>query len=260
MHPPGRLTARRRLHQRLRACGLALVASWAVAWAQAPLEPHHRLAPVAGPERRLALTLDACSGEFDAVLVDYLIRERIPATLFVTRRWIRRNPQAVAVLKAQPELFQIENHGAQHVPAVIGPGREVYGLPGVPDLDHLRAEVRGGAHAIEAAFGVAPRWYRGATAVYDPEALAEIERMGYRVAGFSVNADAGATLPRAAIAQRLQRVRGGDVLIAHMNKPRSDTAAALMQGLAELRHRGYVFVRLDQAELQRIRRQHAPQP
>lgn len=249
-----------RLRRGLLGCCVVLACSAGAAWAQAPVEPHHRLAPVAGEDRRVALTLDACSGEFDAVLVDYLIRERIPATLFVTRRWIRRNPEAVVVLKAQPELFEIENHGAQHVPAVIGPEREVYGIRGVPDMDHLRAEVSGGARAIESAFGVTPRWYRGATAVYDPEALAEIERMGYRIAGFSVNADVGATLPQAAITKRLQRVRGGDVLIAHMNKPRSDTAAALMQGLTELRRQGYLFVRLDQAELQRIRRRHEPQP
>lgn len=250
----------RRLTGNLRGYCVALACCWAGAWAQAPVEPHHRLAPVAGEERRVALTLDACSGEFDAVLVDYLIRERIPATLFVTRRWIRRNPEAVALLKAQRELFEIENHGAAHVPAVIGPEREVYGIHGMPDMEHLRAEVTGGARAIESAFGVTPRWYRGATAVYDPEAMAEIERMGFRIAGFSVNADAGATLSQAAIAKRLRRVRGGDVLIAHMNKPRSDTAAALMQGLAELRRQGYVFVRLDQADLQRIRRRHEQQP
>ncbi len=241
-------------------CCLALAGSGGGAWAQGPVELHHRLTPLAGAERRVALTLDACSGEFDAVLVDYLIRERIPATLFVTRRWIRRNPEAVALLKAQRELFEIENHGASHVPAVIGPEREVYGIPGVPDMAHLRAEVSGGARAIESAFGVTPRWYRGATAVYDPEAVAEIERMGYRIAGFSVNADAGATLPQAAILKRLQRARDGDVLIAHMNKPRSDTAAALIQGLGQLRRQGYAFVRLDQTDLVRVRHRHDPQP
>lgn len=238
----------------MRAYCLALACLVASAWAQAPVEPHHRLAPLPGAPQRLALTLDACSGRFDAALVDFLVRERIPATLFVTRRWIRRNGEAVALLKGHADLFQIENHGASHVPAVIGPGREVYGIAGVPDVEHLRAEVQGGAAAIEAAFGVKVRWYRGATAVYDPQALAEIEAMGLRIAGFSLNADAGATLPYSAIAQRLQRARDGDVIIAHMNHPESDTARALIAGLAELRRQGYVFVRLDQAELQPVAR------
>jgi peptidoglycan/xylan/chitin deacetylase (PgdA/CDA1 family) len=220
-----------------------------------PVELHQRIVPQQGSaEQRVALTLDACSGHFDADLLDLLIRERIPATLFVTRRWIRRNAPAVALIKAHPDLFEVEDHGANHVPAVIGPGREVYGIAGMADLAQLRSEVGEGARAVEQAFGVKPRWYRGATALYDPQAIAEIERMGLRIAGFSVNADAGATLPRAVIEKRLQGVRGGDVIIAHMNKPDSDTAEALAVGLPEIRQRGLVFVRLEQVELRVLAR------
>jgi len=226
----------------------------ATAMAQDTREPKHSLVPVAGAPQRLALTLDACSGRYDAPLLDFLIRERIPATLFVTRRWIRRNAEAVELIRTHADLFEVENHGASHVPAVIGAGREVYGIAGVPDMEHLRAEVQGGAAAIETAFGAAPRWYRGATAVYDIEALREIERLGYRVAGYSLNADMGATLPRAAIERRLKGAQDGDVIIAHMNKPDSGTAAALIAGLAELKRQGYTFVRLDQAQLQAARR------
>ena len=73
--------------------------------------------------------------------------------------------------------------------------------------------------------------------------------MGYKIAGFSVNADAGATLKRRQIEERLSHVTGGDVIIAHMNKPASDTAEGLSSGLLALLRRGLVFVRLDQVEL-----------
>lgn len=236
----------------IRYCAVAVlgVLACALALAQAVVEPRHRLAPQAGAPPRLALTLDACGGGFDEALFDFLLRERIPATLFVTARWIRRHPAAVARIRAEPELFQVENHGAQHVPAVIGAGRSVYGLAGMADWAQLRTEVQGGAQAITAAFGVAPRWYRGATAVYDRAALPFIEGLGYRVAGYTLNADAGATLPREAIAQRLRQASDGDVIIAHLNKPGSGTAAGLAAGLSALRQRGFVFVRLDQADLQ----------
>lgn len=220
----------------------------AAALAQTPVEPRLHLVPQADAPPRLALTLDACSGGWDATLLDFLVRERIAATLFVTARWIRRNPAAVAQIKSHPDLFQVENHGARHVPAIIGAGRSVYGLAGMADLAELQAEVQGGAQAIVVAFGVQPRWYRGAAAVYDREALQLIANLGYRVAGYSLNADAGATLPPAAVAQRLSRARDGDVIIAHFNKPHSGTAAGLMQALLTLRQRGFVFVRLDQAE------------
>jgi peptidoglycan/xylan/chitin deacetylase (PgdA/CDA1 family) len=81
----------------------------------------------------------------------------------------------------------------QNLPAGIGVGKNVYGIPGEQDIIHLRREVTEGARAVEAVTGVAPRWYRGATAEYDRQAIDEIAKLGYKIAGFSVNADAGAT-------------------------------------------------------------------
>jgi peptidoglycan/xylan/chitin deacetylase (PgdA/CDA1 family) len=211
--------------------------------AGAPVEVHQRLV-LPADSKAVALTLDACGGDYDAQLINFLIGERIPATIFATRKWLDRNAGAMAVLRAHPALFVIEDHGANHVPPVIGAGRRVYGIPGSPDLAHLENEIRGGATAIEASTGVAPRWYRGATAVYDPQALRAIAQMGYKVAGFSVNADAGATLKRAAIVERMRRVRPGDIIIAHMNKPHGDTAEGLAEGLRLLKQQGYEFVTL----------------
>jgi peptidoglycan/xylan/chitin deacetylase (PgdA/CDA1 family) len=214
--------------------------------AMRPTEVHQVLDLPAG-SKTVALTLDACGGAFDADLIRFLALYRIPATVFLTARWIARNPTGVAMLRANPDLFQLENHGARHVPAVIGPGRQVYGIEGSPDLDHLQREIEGGAQAVEKLTGTAPRWYRGATAEYDPQALARIAELGYRVAGFSVNADDGASLPKEAIVARLKAVKGGDIIIAHMNRPGSDTAEGLGEGLKRLLAEGYRFVKLDQA-------------
>jgi peptidoglycan/xylan/chitin deacetylase (PgdA/CDA1 family) len=216
-----------------------------------PVEIHDRIRPhdAQTVNKQVALTLDACSGRFDQDLIDFLIRNRIPATLFATKRWLDRNAVAVQLINAHSDLFDVENHGENHIPAVIGAGRKVYGIAGEPDLAHLRREVSAGASAVKQATGVAPHWYRGATAEYDQAAADEIRRMGYKIAGFSVNADAGATLSRRAVAERLRHVKGGDVIIAHMNKPASDTAEGLAVGLLELLRRGLVFVRLDQVEL-----------
>ena len=214
-----------------------------------PTEIHDRIARSEGPNNRIALTLDACSGRFDEDLVLFLVRNRIPATLFVTKKWLDRNARGLAILKANLDLFDIEDHGENHIPAVVGAGRKVYGIPGEPDMPHLRREVVAGARAIEEATGVPPHWYRGAGGEYDQEAADAIRRMGYKIAGFSVNADEGATLSRAAVRDRLRHVKGGDVILAHMNRPASDTAEGLSDGLIELLRRGLVFVRLDQVDL-----------
>jgi peptidoglycan/xylan/chitin deacetylase (PgdA/CDA1 family) len=218
-------------------------------------EVHHRVvltggsaaAPSTAPVA--ALTLDACGGGFDADLIALLIARRVPATIFVTKKWLDRNPVGTAKLLAHPDLFELQDHGTQHVPAVIGAGRRVYGMAGQPDAAHLREEINGAAKAIEKITGHAPRYFRGATAVYDAPSLKVIHEMGYQVAGFSVNADGGATLPQAAIVKRLQAVQGGDVILAHMNKPAGATAEAFAVALPGLLARGIRFVKLSQARL-----------
>jgi peptidoglycan/xylan/chitin deacetylase (PgdA/CDA1 family) len=202
--------------------------------------------------KKIALTLDACSGKYDDDLIEFLIRNRIPATIFATKKWLDHNPVGLSIIKAHLDLFDVEDHGESHIPAVIGAGRKVYGIPGEPDVIHLRREVTEGAKAVSEAVGVAPHWYRGATAEYDRQSIDEIGRLGYKIAGFSVNADAGATLGRVAIEERLKHVKTGDVIIAHMNKPASDSAEGLSVALAHLIKNRFVFVRLDEVDLQEI--------
>jgi peptidoglycan/xylan/chitin deacetylase (PgdA/CDA1 family) len=130
------------------------------------------------------------------------------------------------------------------VPAVIGPGRKVYGIAGAADKAALRREVEGGAHAIALAGLSKPAWFRGATARYDPEAIEEIRALGYRVAGFSINGDAGATLPRIAVMARLDKAAPGDIILLHMNKPASQSAEGFRDALPGMKARGLTFVTL----------------
>lgn len=217
-----------------------------------PVEVHTRIAASANSSNKVALTLDACSGKFDASLLDFLIRKRIPATIFVTKKWLDKNPEGVAIIKANLDLFGVEDHGEKHIPAIIGPGRKIYGLTGEPDIAGLQREVTEGAKAITSTIGIAPQWYRGASARYDPLAMTEINRLGYKIAGFSLNADQGATLRKQAIIRQFKRLQAGDVIIAHMNKPASDSAEGLAVALDASLKQGFVFVRLDQVELQRV--------
>jgi peptidoglycan/xylan/chitin deacetylase (PgdA/CDA1 family) len=64
-----------------------------------PVEIHDRLLPDGSAQKRVALTLDACTGHFDEDLIEFLIRNRIPATLFVTKKWLDANPHGVAVIR-----------------------------------------------------------------------------------------------------------------------------------------------------------------
>ena len=219
---------------------------------QRPIEIHDQLVSQPGAVSNVALTLDACSGKFDDDLIEFLIKKNIPATIFATKKWLDENPKGLSIIRAHLDLFDVEDHGEKHIPSVIGTGRKVFGIPGEPDVIHLRREVSEGARAVEEATGIAPHWYRSATAEYDPQAIKEIDKMGYKIAGFSVNADVGATSKKIAIENKLEHVKNGDVIIAHMNKPASDTAEGLAVGLEYLIKAGFNFVRLDQVDLKEI--------
>src|SRR5664279_1185066 len=96
---------------------LLTFASLGVHAEQSPVEIHDQL--VAQPEssKKIALTLDACGGKYDEDLINFLIKNQIPATIFATKKWLVRNPQAVAVIKAHLDLFDVEDHGEKHIPA-----------------------------------------------------------------------------------------------------------------------------------------------
>lgn len=216
----------------------------AAASAAGLVEPTLRLPASTSPGTvRVALTLDACRGGADMRILSALVEQRIPATIFATGIWLRRNAEALAVLKAHPDLFEVENHGARHVPAIDRP-LSVYGLPAAGSAEAVSKEVLGGAEALQAAGLPRPRWFRGATAKYTSTAIARIEALGFRIAGYSLNGDGGSLLGAAATERRLKAARDGDVIIGHVNQPTHAAGAGLVRGLLALEARGVVFVRL----------------
>lgn len=194
----------------------------------------------ASSAKQVALTLDACSGDTDYRILDVLVQEKIPATLFVTARWLRRNPQAIEILKAHPDLFAIENHGAEHVPAITVL-KTMYGIPTAGTPAAIEQEVKGGADKIMEIFGHHPQWYRDATARYSTDAVRQIENMGYKIAGYSLNGDRGASLPAVTVARRIAYAKDGDVIISHINQPKRVSGAGVAEGILQLKKQGVQF-------------------
>lgn len=210
------------------------------------IEPKLTIAPGGAAAPRVALTLDACDGRTDMRIVGALIENRIAATIFATGRWIGTNPGALKLLLAHPDLFEIENHGARHVPAIDKPIR-VYGLITAGSPAGVAAEVLGGAAAVEKATGRHPEWFRGAAAQYTPTSLAQINALGFKVAGYSLSADEGALLGTRQTAQRIAAAKDGAVIIAHVNHPEKPAGAGVVAGVLALKARGFHFVKLSAA-------------
>lgn len=212
------------------------------------VEPQLKIRGSGDPHRpRIALTFDACMGQADQRILSVLVAERIPATIFVTARWLRRNQETLAVFMAHPDLFEVENHGENHVPAIDAPVL-VYGIAAAGSPQAVASEVSGGAEAMRVAGLEAPHWFRGSTAKYDLSAIRQIRAMGYRVAGYSVNGDGGSLLGALATERQISAAKDGDVVLSHINQPTHAAGEGVARALLALKQRGVDFVRLSDVE------------
>ena len=195
--------------------------------------------------KRVALTFDACTGKVDERILKALVDNNIKATIFVTARWLKRNPVAIAELKAHSDLFEIENHGAKHLPAVDVP-MNVFSLVAAGSAEAIKTEVEGGEAAVKAAFGTTPHWYRGATAEYTKSALELIRTLNFKPAGFSLSGDGGASWTSTRAAKAVASAKDGDVIIAHINQPTKPAGPGVVNGILKLKEEGFTFVTLDE--------------
>lgn len=197
-------------------------------------------------DKVIALTLDACGSAkgrgVDSQLMDFLVREQIPATLFINARWIDANPELFKRLAAN-QLFEIANHGTWHKPASVN-GRSIYGISGTKDAAELVAEIEQNAHKIEVLTGKRPKLYRSGTAYYDEVAVEIANALSHQVAGFSLLGDAGATFSAAQVTSALLKATPGDIALLHMNHPESGTGTGIIAAVPELKRRGFRFVRM----------------
>lgn len=200
-------------------------------------------------EKLIALTFDACDDRdngYDKELIDYLVQNKIPATLFLNSRWIDKNPKIAKELAANP-LFEIENHGTKHKPLSTN-GKSIYGIKGTQNTAEEYDEIESNSKKIKQLTGNRPKYFRSGTAYYDEIGVKIAGDLGQKVAGFNLLGDAGGTFSKSQIKQQLSKTKAGTIAIFHMNKPQGETAEALIEYLPELKKQGFKFVRLDEVK------------
>jgi peptidoglycan/xylan/chitin deacetylase (PgdA/CDA1 family) len=196
----------------------------------------------------IAFTFDACGGKksnkYNKALIEYLRKEKIPATLFITGKWIDDNLQTFLEL-SKDTLFEIENHGLNHQPCSVD-GESEYGIKGTPDVPDAFDEIEANERKIQQLTGYRPRFYRSATA-YTDEACAKIAGLlDVTIVSFDVlSGDAVPfTAPEVIEQNVLKHIRPGAIVIMHFNHPDWYEAAAMMKMIPELRAKGYTFAKL----------------
>ncbi|BBH23635.1 polysaccharide deacetylase [Paenibacillus baekrokdamisoli] len=203
-------------------------------------------------DKVIALTFDACGGSkgsgYDKKLIDYLIHEQIPATLFVNARWIDANPAIFLELAKNP-LFEIENHGYEHRPLSVT-GKAAYGIRGTKNVAAVVDEVSKNEEKIAKLTGRRPLYFRSGTAYYDDVAIHIVQDLGLEPVNYNLLGDAGATYNTKQVEAALMKAKNGSIVIGHMNHPEKDTAEGVMKAIPKLQKAGFRFVLLEQYPLQ----------
>lgn len=200
-------------------------------------------------KKRLAFTFDACSGNrtgYNAALIDFLRKEKIHATLFVTGTWINAHLKIFKELAADT-LFEIENHGLYHRVCSIN-GLTMYGIMATRNAGEVIDEIELNARRIKKITGLRPKFFRSSTTYVDEASCKIAHELGMKVISYDIlSGDAVPFTPAEEIKNNIMKgARGGAIVIMHFNHPKWFEKQALELAIPELRKKAYSFVKLNQ--------------
>lgn len=192
-----------------------------------------------GTEQKvIALTFDACEtvtpSYFDEPILDYLLANELPVTLFVSGKFAERNKKRLQEL-SQNELVDFGNHSWSHY----------QDMPTL-DPDSAVAEVRKAGELLKQITGREMRYFRFPAGNYDQQTLELVEDLGYTVVHWTFESgDPDTSVSPADLTDWvLYKTRPASILIFHINRRGYSTAEALPQIVGALKAQGYQFVKL----------------
>lgn len=209
------------------------------------------------PQKTVALTFDACmtlgmekklndgrsKSYFNKPVIDELIKENVPATLFLTGLWAKNYPGVTKSL-AQNPLFEIGNHSYSH-PAFTA---NCFGLPYINSSDKEK-EIQMSQEILTKLTGKHPTLFRFPGGCYGKSDLEQIKKYGLRNVGWDLaSGDAFNNNPGSIVKRVESRVAPGSIIVMHMNGniDAPVTAEALPEIIAYLKSNGYTFVKVSQ--------------
>jgi peptidoglycan/xylan/chitin deacetylase (PgdA/CDA1 family) len=198
----------------------------------------------------IAITFDACPtslpDEYDKKVVDILIKEKVPATIFMSGRWVEKNPEKAKFLAAQPQ-FEIAAHSYYHPHMTEKPD------------DRIIREFKRTQAIIKKTTGKTPRYFRPPYCEVNERvvrlaSLAGLTTIQYDVA--SGDPDPKLT-PRKIVQGVLQDAKNGSIIVFHMNHKGVHTAEVLPEVINGLREKGFTLVTIGEL-LGNSQSQHTP--
>lgn len=190
-------------------------------------------------EPAVAITFDACAtrgqdNSFDRPVFEILKRERVPATIFVSGRWVEAHPEAMLELAREP-LIEFGDHSYEH--------------PRMSRLDAVRiADEIDRTEAALAKYGKRSVAFRPPFGDWNRRVVDVVqEKQLPTVTWDVVSGDPSTkTTKEGMVRSVLGKVRPGSIVVFHINGRGWKTAAALPEILSGLRERGFRFVQVSE--------------
>jgi peptidoglycan/xylan/chitin deacetylase (PgdA/CDA1 family) len=185
--------------------------------------------------RLVALTFDACPtdlpDEYDEGVIKILLQEKVPATLFLSGRWVERHPDHAKFVADQPG-FEIAAHSYYH--------------PHLLEKDDARVmrEMKRTQKIIEKVTGMIPRYFRAPYGEVDDRVATLAKKAGLTTIQYDIaSGDPDPHLTSARIVRSaVKNAQGGSILVFHMNRKGVHTAEILPEIISGLRKRGFMLV------------------
>ena len=158
----------------------------------------------------VALTYDLCpvraASGFDRELIEFLIANHIPATFFMSGRWMARHDAEVKELLAVP-FFEVGTHGEVHAH-----------LP-MLEIEEQQREILGPVRVLKTKYGRAATLFRPPYGEYNDHTVEAVKDLGLQFILWNIESgDPDPTLSPEAIVTRLQkRMKPGSVIVLHAN-------------------------------------------
>jgi len=184
---------------------------------------------------KVALTFDACptgrDDEYDEKVIEVLVKEKVPATIFMSGRWVEKNAAKAGDLATRSQ-FEIGNHAYWHPH-----------LPGKDD-DRVLSELRRTQAIIRKMTGKRPTYFRPPYGEVDERVAKLAEKAGLVTVQYDIaSGDPDPNLsPERIVRTVLRDARGGSIIVFHMNRRGAHTAEVLPLIITGLRKKGHELV------------------
>jgi Predicted xylanase/chitin deacetylase len=188
-------------------------------------------------EKKIALTFDACPssthGGFDSSIVQTLIDSGVPATFFLSGKWIMKHRREAKMLASVPN-FELGNHSYSHPHCM-----------NISD-DSVQHELQRTELLLKNISKTSSRLFRPPYAETDGRIKRIAQNLGLVTVMYDLaSGDPDSTISRERLIRYVvSHARNGSIIVMHVNGRGWHTAEALPEIIQSLRHKGFVFIKV----------------